>query len=274
MIKIEPPFPGMSLSARFTIDLAETFPELPDAPSIEAVIYWQAHASKALTLTDLTNELTRRLPEYPIRQPQHNIEISASLEADGTSEVSQRTHQNGLRLQDEHHHVAQFTQTGVAFSRLEPYEQWESFKDEALKFWDIFLELAEPIAIQQLGVRYINRISLQDGETPETYLKQTPSAQAEIGLELGGLRKASFFYQDTYGVPGTPYSVSWVRTIQTQLREALTERALIIDINVFTTALVTPDRESLIQRLSEMRWIKNKLFFSCVTRKALQRLGG
>lgn len=263
----------MSLPPRFTIDLAEKFPKLPDAPSIEAVIYWQAHASKGLTLTDLTNELTQRLPEYPIRQPQHNIEISASVEADGTSAVSQRTHQNGLRLQDEHHHVAQFTQTGVAFSRLEPYEQWESFKDEALKFWDIFLELAEPIAIQQLGVRYINRISLQDGETPETYLSQAPSAQAEITPELG-LQKTSFFYQDTYGVPGTPYFVNWVRTIQTQRQEALTERALIVDINVFTTTLVTPGRESLIRRLSEMRWIKNKLFFSCITQTALQRFGG
>jgi uncharacterized protein (TIGR04255 family) len=165
--------------------------------------------------------------------------------------------------------VVQFTQTGVVFSRLEPYEQWESFKDEALKFWDIFLELAEPISIQQMGVRYINRISLQDGETPETYLKQTPSAQAALGLQ-----KTSFFYQDIYGVPGTPYSVSWVRTIQAQLQEALAERALIVDINVFTTTLVTPDRESLIQKLSEMRWIKNKLFFSCITQKALQRFGG
>lgn len=259
----------MSLPPQFTIDLTEKFPKLPAAPSIEAVIYWQAHASKGLSIIDLTNELTQRLPEYPIHQPQHNIEISASVRADGTSEVGQRTQQNGLRLQDERHHVVQFTQTGVVFSRLEPYEQWESFKDEALKFWDIFLELAEPISIQQMGVRYINRISLQDGEAPETYLKQTPSAQAALGLQ-----KASFFYQDTYGVPGTPYSVRCVRTIQAQLQEALAERALIVDINVFTTTLVTLDRESLIQKLSEMRWIKNKLFFSCITQKALQRFGG
>jgi uncharacterized protein (TIGR04255 family) len=261
---------AMSPSSRFTIDFNEEFPSLEKAPSIEAVIHWQANPSTALDQETLQNELTRRLPDYPICQPQHGIEIDFRT-PDGTSEVSHRTQWNGFRIQDEKHHVAQFTPTGAVFSRLEPYEKWESFQAEALRFWDVFLEIAVPTTIQRLGVRYINRVVLGRNENPSTYLKIMPSALADLELPT-----KSFFYQDTYQIPGYPYHVNWVRTIQTQPNASVDyqRQALIIDIDVFTTdEFIASSRESLIKHLHEMRWIKNKIFFSCITQTALEQFG-
>lgn len=69
-------------------------PSIERAPSIEAIIHWQAHASQTLDSTTLRDELMRRLPDYPICQPQQTIAIEASNTSDtsdGSSEVRHRT---------------------------------------------------------------------------------------------------------------------------------------------------------------------------------------
>ena len=53
-------------------------------------------------------------------------------------------------------YVAQFTRNGFVFSRLKPYEGWETFEAEAKRLWCIYRELAEPSEVQRLGVRFIN----------------------------------------------------------------------------------------------------------------------
>jgi len=259
----------MSPLPKFSIDLNEKFPPLKAAPSIEAVIHWQAHAGKKLEPEALKAELTRRLPDYPNLQTQHDVQISAAGAPDGSSEIFHQAQWSGFRLQDEqNHHVAQFTLNGVALSRLEPYEEWATFQAEALRFWRIFIELAEPTVIQRLGVRYINRIPLDDGEQPSQYLNTVPAPPP--GLELTA---ESFFHQDTYLVPGYPYSINWVRTIQPAGADPADGRALIVDIDVFTHELLQLDQDTLTQRLQEMRWLKNKVFFSCITSHALERFG-
>ncbi|MEN9225913.1 MAG: TIGR04255 family protein [Thermostichus sp. DRC_bins_24] len=266
----------MSPQSEFIIDLEEKFPTLKAAPSIEAVIHWQAHAGKKLDPETLKAELTRRLPDYPILRTQHDVQISAIGTPDGSSEFSQKMQWRGFRLQDEQNrHVAQFTLDGVVFSRLEPYEDWGSFQAEALRFWHIFLELAEPTVIQRLGVRYINRIPLEADEQPSRYLSTIPAPPPGLALAA-----ESFFHQDTYPVPGYPYTINWVRTIQPAGADPANGRALIVDINVFTVdidvfthKLLQLDQNTLAQRLQEMRWLKNKVFFSCMTSHALKRFG-
>ena len=46
--------------------------------------------------------------------------------------------------------------------------------------------------------------------------------------------------------------------------------ALILDIDVFTTHGFELDDSVLERRLSEMRWLKNKVFFGSITEKAFE----
>lgn len=264
----------MSPLPNFIIDLEEQFPTLQAAPSIEAVIHWQAHAGKKLEPESLKAELTRRLPDYPSLEPQHHqdFQIDPTRAPDEPPEIFHRRQWRGFRLQDgQNHHVAAFTLNGVVFSRLQPYEEWASFKAEALRFWHIYLELAEPTVIQRLGVRYINRIPLEAGEQPSKYLSTVPASPPGLALAT-----EFFFHQDTYPVPGYPYAINWVRTIQPAGADPTNGQALIVDIDVFTNKLLQlgqVDQETLSQRLQEMRWLKNKVFFSCMTPYALERFG-
>jgi uncharacterized protein (TIGR04255 family) len=255
--------------SKISIDPNETFPTLKAAPSIEAVIHWQAPAGKTLEQDSLREILTQRLPEYPIIQTQQDIQMEMGV-LSGSPEFSQRIQWNGFRLQDEqNHHVVQFMPSGVVFSRLEPYEKWEIFTAKALRIWQLFVELADPTIIERLGVRHINRIQLENGEQPLTYIKMEPYSLS--GLDIA---PETFFYKDTYKVPGYPYSVHWVRTIQPQQSAPSDHQALILDIDVFTTQLLELDQDTLTRRLQEMRWLKNKIFFSSITDTASERFGG
>ncbi|NJL98058.1 MAG: TIGR04255 family protein [Synechococcaceae cyanobacterium SM2_3_2] len=263
----------MSPLPNFIIDLEEQFPTLQAAPSIEAVIHWQADSGKKLEPEALKAELTKRLPDYPLLQTQQDVENEATGAPDGSPEIFHRTQWSGFRLQDgQNHHVAAFTLNGVAFSRLQPYEEWAIFQNEALRFWRIYMELAEPTVIQRLGVRYINRIPLEASEQPSKYLSTVPASPP--GLDL---TTEFFFHQDTYPVPGYPYSINWVRTIQLAGADPTNGQALIVDIDVVTSNILLQlgqvDQETLSQRLQEMRWLKNKVFFSCMTSYALERFG-
>jgi uncharacterized protein (TIGR04255 family) len=254
--------------SKIIIDLTEEFPTLKAAPSIEAVIHWQAPASKKLEQEVLQTTLTERLPEYANVQARQNIQVGMEA-ANGSPEFFQPIQWNSFRLEDEqNHHVVQFMPSGVVFSRLEPYETWEVFMAEALRIWHLFVELAEPQNIDRLGVRYINRIPMQRGEQPSTYLKMEP-------YKLSGINIApeNFFYKEAYKVPDYPYQVQWVRTIQPQQEASSDCESLIFDIDVFTTTLLQLDQGTLTQRLQEMRWLKNKIFFSSITETALEQFG-
>jgi uncharacterized protein (TIGR04255 family) len=258
----------MSQKPRFTIDLDEKFPRLATAPITEAMVHWQAQATVPLG-NSLQQQLQEYLPDYPHYESiqEFTVELGA---VDGTSaEVRQQTQWQGLKLRNaENTYVAQFTSQGVIFSRLAPYEQWSSFQAEAMRFWNAFLRIAQPLAIQRLGVRYINRIPLDRDEQPSKYIKhiQPHIPQLDFPIEM-------FFYQDVYSIPGYPYLANWICTREPPSPTA-PQGALILDIDVFNSEPFLPDQGRLEQRLQEMRWLKDKIFFSCITETAKAEFGG
>jgi uncharacterized protein (TIGR04255 family) len=257
----------MSQKPRFTIDLDEEFPRLNTAPVIEAIIHWQAQASLPLG-SSLQQRLQEYLPDYPHYESiqEFTVEFGA---ADGTpSEVHQRSQWQGFKLRNaENTYAAQFTSQGVIFSRLAPYDRWDSFQMEAMRFWKAFLEIAQPLAIQRLGVRYINRIPLGRDDEPSKYVEHLQPKLSKLDLPV-----ETFFYQDVYRIPGYPYLVNWACTREPPNPNA-PQGALILDIDVFTSEPFLLDQGTLEQRLKEMRWLKDKVFFSSI-KDAKNTFGG
>ena len=108
--------------------------------------------------------------------------------------------------------------------------------------------------MERIGVRYISQVKLKDGEKVSDYVDQKPEPLAGIGLGSD-----AFFHQESFAIPETSYRLNLVRTIQ-QSEPPLIQKSLIVDIDVSTTDETTLD--SVEQRLQEMRFIKNKVFFS------------
>ena len=56
--------------------------------------------------------------------------------------------------------LAQFRVDGFTFNRLRPYTSWEQIWKQAEALWLKYKEVAEPLAVTRLALRYINHIDL------------------------------------------------------------------------------------------------------------------
>ena len=255
----------MSRRKEFTTDLDKPFPHLSRPPIVEAVIHWQTAVGKVLHKSQVSEELMKRFPNYDCHQQQVSLaEFKGS--PDGV-EMSASAKWDGFRLNgkdDAKHNVVQLKPNGVVFSRVKQYDCWETLEAEALRFWDVFVELAEPPVIERLGVRFINQVELAK-TTSSYFLKGIPSLPQGMGLS-----RDSFFHQDTLHVSGSPYQINWIRAVQRTLEN---ERVLIVDIDVSTSQVESVAREVIKKYLAEMRFLKNQLFFSCAKDSALKHFG-
>ncbi len=243
----------MNPPVTFIIDLNKQFKQLPNAPIVEAVIQLQATPTQKVEQQSLQTELKQRFSQFTTHT-QHGLEAGIAGSAQGL-EFHQRTRWDGFRLTSEDQkHVCQFKPNTVVFSRLSPYEGWDTFRQAASPFLQFFLELTAPNAIERIGVRFISQVKLKDGETVSDYVDRAPEPLERIGLD-----SQAFFHQDSFAVPGYPFRLNLARTIQLPV-PPLIQKTLIVDIDVSTTD--TTPLESVETRLQEMRFIKNEVFFS------------
>lgn len=153
-------------------------------------------------------------------------------------------------------------------SRLEPYPDWASFSEEGLALWQVFSEIARPVEINRLGLRYINRIELPlEDLCLSDYIKLAPEPPSGLNLPYLG-----FMHHETLAVPKHPYAINIIRTIQPPQGGVGKCGGLIIDVDVFTTYGLDLNTEGIARALEEMRWLKNKVFFGTITEKTLESL--
>lgn len=260
----------MSDSQALTFDVNETFPRLQRSPLIEGVIHFQAHASQPLERDEVKNVLKKELPDYPDIHTQYQnlygLRIAPPEQSDNTPDVIKETAWEGYRLANAAgNRVVQFTQNGIVVSSIKNYESWDFLQPEALRIWRIFQDTALPQSINRLGVRFINKVVFEAGEDASTYLKSVPHNHFDLPII-----RESFFYQDAFKIPETPYGVNWVCTQQSDDYQGF----LIVDIDVFIENIDDLDPANLIIHLSKIRWLKNKIFYNSITDQALTKFGG
>jgi uncharacterized protein (TIGR04255 family) len=254
---------------KIVIDTDEKFPHLPRAPIVEAVIDIRAHSAVAFEEEAVRSSVLLRLDDYSYLDSPR--EFRQELEFNG-GKPPRHSFQDlglkGLRFQtSDKKQIVQFNRDGFVYSRLEPYPDWQSFANEGLRIWQIFCEIFQPIEINRIGLRFINRIELPPDELRfENYIKPAPEPPRDLELPFMG-----YMHHDTLAVLGYPYAINLISTIQPPQAEANTGMGLILDIDVFTIQGFELDEERLTRTLEEMRWLKNKAFFGSVTEKALGR---
>lgn len=122
------------------------------------------------------------------------------------------------------------------------------------------------VEVHRIGLRYVNRIQLPpDDPRFEDYLAPAPAPPPGLDVPFYG-----FLHQDMLAVPGHPYAINVIRTMQPPGAPGVQGFGLILEIDTFTTQEFELDRTVLEDRLLEMRWLKNKLFFGSVTSTAMK----
>jgi uncharacterized protein (TIGR04255 family) len=251
------------------IDFSETFPHLSKAPIVEAVIDFRALPTIPCEQAQFEIHFKKEFSDYPAVQVhnRHNLQLKAN--ASGLPEAGQSTTwwQGLVFNSTDKLQVVQCQRDGFSFSRLEPYDTWDSFAGEALKLWGKYSALTKPVEIQRVGVRFINRIVTKpEWKNLQDYLVNAPQALGADTLPLAG-----FLHSNTYFVPEHNYLINLNLALQ-PADGVNPVPAIIVDTDVFTTNAVILTEAKLKTKLTEMRWLKNKIFFGSLTPKLIESL--
>jgi uncharacterized protein (TIGR04255 family) len=260
----------MTVPPKWAINIKESFEHLPRAPIVEAVIDIQARPSQPLEESAVRSHLEARLDGYAFLHSQRMFRHELKPEGDQpANQTSRDLGWKGVRFRSaDEKHLVRFDRDGFGFSRLEPYVGWAQLSDEGLRLWGVYRETAQPLEIHRVGLRFINSIQLPPGELRlEEHIEPAPHAPRDLDLPFQG-----FLHHDKLVVPGHPYAINLIRTIQPPPSTGGRGVAVIIDIDVFTTQGFDVDETVLVGHLQAMRWLKNKVFFGSVTDKTLESL--
>ncbi|MFM7516789.1 MAG: TIGR04255 family protein [Pirellula sp.] len=239
----------------FSIDLDEKFDSLSNAPIVEAVIQFNAPPSRPFDQEKLKTFLQTRFVGYKTHG-QMQVEAGFENSSDGNVAMHHKAHWDGYRLRSEDgKYICQWKPSALVFSRLQPYHSWPEMLSAVTPFWTEYQEVGRPEIIEAIGVRYISQIPLKENEKLTRYVQKIHPPL--IGL---GLKADSFFHQDTIPLKGYPYEVRLIRAVQPAAEKTGSRKVLIVDIDVSTTRAVTFDQFN--RALDEMRYIKNKVFFT------------
>jgi len=129
------------------------------APIVEAAIDLRCEFDGEESIDNLERVRELLIAEYPIREDLIELRAQIAPAAGITSE--QKT--IGFRaLTRERTRVAGIGIESFTFSRLAPYDRWESLRDEAFRVWGLYSSITNPVKVTRVGVRFINRLDLPD----------------------------------------------------------------------------------------------------------------
>lgn len=244
----------------------EQFPHLSKAPIVEAIVELRTRAG-AEWAESIIPSVKAALPEYPTANSLHTSAIHIAVgpgQPSGTPPPTPQTGWLGVHLRTEDTlRLARLERDAFGFSQLAPYANWTTFETEALRLWEIHRKLANPSEVQRIGLRFINRIEVPIGtDDLAAVLTSPPKPVAGLALPIAG-----FIHSETLLVPGHDYVVQLNKTIQPPTEHGCAY-AVIIDIDVSSPGGEKP----LAEIFADMRWLKNKVFFSSITPHTLELL--
>ena len=153
---------------------------------LEELHLGKAPIAEALISLHIAPLLNERLPafqaaaieireEYPYSESLAQLEFGFQVTVGSGVQTSHRDEPLGLRLTSrDKRQIAVFKRDGFVFSRLPPYERWDSFRSEARRLWDIYRGRVGPVKVLRFGLRYINKLHIPFGQEVDKYLNLCP----------------------------------------------------------------------------------------------------
>ncbi len=233
----------------------------PHAPITEAIIDLRVEPVSWLCADALASVGDGEKDLYPERKPivmgtgylQWGEQVSATA---SSSPVGTRYVSTDTKV------IWQARLDGFTFSRLAPYDRWESFRDEARRLWKIYRDRMQSSSIQRIAVRYINRFDIPcDRLKLKDYFRTYPEVSPDLPDDLAGLLLHLRIPQrDLLGeaminqaiVPPTTDSV----------------RSVVLDLDLYRAESLPVDEEPLWRLFEDLHDRKNELFEACITDRA------
>lgn len=252
---------------RFVFNMSETPLRLSTAPIIEAVIEIRCDMAPTFDLGTLEGAARDLFhDQYPKLQQQFVEAHRFEREGDEPPRISTERGLQALQfLHADGRQLVQIRTQGFTFNRLAPYSSLDDYLPEIERTWRLFVQLAAPVQIQQVRMRYINRIllPLTDRLVELTdFLKVSPRLPDEDRLQFTG-----FLNQHAAVEVKTGNQVNIITTLQAAEKDLV---PLIFDIEVIHAGTADPgDWVWVRSHIDSLRSLKNHVFMNTLTQRCL-----
>jgi uncharacterized protein (TIGR04255 family) len=235
-----------------------------NAPITEALLDIQVTRQGAADFRALEPFCEAIAATYPNRRfrKEFRAQFSVSDEGDAVAASPEGGIVGYLLTSADGSQVAQARVNGFSFSRLKPYQDWDRFKSEASRLWDLYLNLTAPESIERIALRYINRLELPlpFGDFRE-YVRTAPDIAPGLPQSL-----SHFLMQLQIPSPEHDALAIVTETMEAPVGDE-SRLPFILDIDTVRTGKLDPRDEALWDRFEKLHALKNEVFFQSITDK-------
>jgi uncharacterized protein (TIGR04255 family) len=168
-------------------------------------------------------------------------------------------------LKEDEKQLVQMRTGGFSFNRLAPYSRLDDYLDEMKRTWDIFAQIALPVKIHQIQLRYINRLLLPSFEQKldlDDFFRIGPKAPDEDRLGFVG-----FLSQYAMVESATGNRINTVLATQPMEDNKL---PVIFDITAQRSCSIESNQwDVILEGIHSLRALKNLAFERTLTKKCL-----
>lgn len=233
-------------------------PNYPRAPIIEAVI--ELRVREIIEPDDVKKIAERLKRRYDFAEEQKLVETSAGFDANGMLLNYSITESRRLSTSDQDR-VAVVNQRSLVTSRLPPYREWATLRDDARANWQDWKHVVRS-SIERVGVRFINRIDIPTNGTDTVRLEQYLTVYPQMAAYQRP--STNFLVQTSMDghVKNWQVNVTVAPYVPPPVPDHL---AILLDIDVFRTDEIPAREDDFWAIVDEARSVKNDVFERTVT---------
>ncbi len=240
-------------------------PHLARAPIREAVLDIRAQVVGEDAEDRIRQFGSSLADRYPKCEPIHLFHGQVRFDQGGIAGQEQGTVRQGYRLTSrDQKEVVQVRRDGFTFSRLRPYESWDSMVAKAWPVWERFVQRLRPRGASRVATRFINVLPVEPGQSLDRLLVAPPSVPDSLPSPIG-----AFLFR--YVTEPTDDITSIVSLATERESGSL---ALVLDIDCFAQrdfSVTANGMNDIRQMLVRLRESKNTVFFATITEEAMTR---
>jgi uncharacterized protein (TIGR04255 family) len=151
----------------------------------------------------------------------------------------------------------------LSIHSLRPYEGWEDFRQRIDEAFQVYLEVAKPIGITRIALRYINRIAIPYNQ--EIQLRDYFTIYPQIPTDGVPSRMSAFLTRTELIYEDTP--IKLVLTLSDAIAPA-GQIALVLDIEIFQDWVEKPlSLQEALSNLYELKQREGQAFENLITER-------
>lgn len=242
------------------------YPTLPHAPITEALIDVRVQSREGVTADSFVTLPESVRNQFSAGQRIETLEARLGFDDGGRplAAVQQQQHLGFMFRNAERADAVQFRTDGFTYNKLFPYTNWNDIYPRAMALWGAYVQLARPVQVVRLAVRYINKIKLKLPISDiADFLKTPPTLPPTLPQQIRHFLTRVVLYD-------SELELSAVVTQALETPIAQDHIIVLFDTDAFRDMSLPVDAPAIADTFQALRGLKNRIFFESLTLGTLE----